>query len=223
MSQTEQFRKLCAWLCLPTPREQRLYLETHLDLLVHDNEQRLEILIAQQADHPTEQQRLRIQRRIFFDARERGGTLEAVREAYINEHGGLILDLQPWLVEVEQLLGALCPIGQTERMRVVAKVVLKEAIAGLQDDSSSTPEILAELRYHLGRIFSRDSPERSYHPMAMAIDAYEAALQVYSRHRYPLQHRKVLIALGDAYRSYQNEKQREYLERAIRCYQAALH
>ena len=223
MSQTEQFRKLCAWLCLPTQRQQRLHLETHLDLLAHANEQQLEILISQQGDHPTEQRRLCIQRRILCDARERGSTLEAVREAYINEYGGLVLDLQPWLAEVEQLLGALFPIGQTERMRVITKIVLKETITRLQVDSSSTPEILAELQYQLGRVFFRDLPERSWHPLTMAIDAYEAALQVYTRSRYPLQHRKVLVALGDAYRSYQDAKQREHLERAIRCYEAALH
>ncbi len=83
MSQTEQLQELLAWLHLPTPRERYYYLAKHLELLILEHDHAMDVLIGLLSDQPEEQKRLRIKQQVFCDARARGATAEAVRQAVI--------------------------------------------------------------------------------------------------------------------------------------------
>src|SRR5216684_2301385 len=90
---------LLSWLNQPNDREERRFLETHPELLTHESECILKGLIG--GSFPDKAQSLRNHLKLLHDARIRGGSVAAVREAYVNIHGGFNLDLPPWLEEVK--------------------------------------------------------------------------------------------------------------------------
>src|SRR5947209_685662 len=128
MAITQCYQKLAPWLTEPVSRIHRTYLETHLDLLAHEFEHFLGLLIREHHDHPYEQQQLRIRQQLLHAARERGSTLQAVRAAYVNIFGGLILDLPAQFAEVEYQLTTLASVEWTDRVIAVCKMHLSEAI-----------------------------------------------------------------------------------------------
>ncbi len=200
MSQTEQLQELLAWLPLPTPRERYYYLAKHLELLTLEHDHAMDVLIGLFSDQPEEQKRLRIEQQALCDARARGGTAEAVRQAYIDEYGGLVVGLPYGLEEVEHMLSARLVSRQSERARSVTKMLLKYAIEYVQTDHSLPAEMLAELHYQLGTMFAQDLPGQSIQLLTMITTYYEAALLIYTPDRYPKQYAKVQVALKDVYR-----------------------
>jgi hypothetical protein len=96
--------QLQIWLDLPTTREQRRFLEAHSDLLSEQSETRLHHLSSSPAANVTQAQQRRETLLIIQDARQRGSTAQAIREAYINIYGGFVLDIPSWLEVVEQRL-----------------------------------------------------------------------------------------------------------------------
>jgi len=222
MAITECYQKLAPWLTEPISRINRVYLETHLELLASEFEHFLELLIREHHDHPYEQQ-LRIRQQLLHDARERGGTVQAVRAAYVNMFGGLILDLPVQLAEVEQQLTTLSCVEWTGRIIAVCKMQLNEAIECAPLCDEIVPEIVAELQYQLGKLFAATSSRYSSQVLTRIIAYYELALQVYTSEHYPLQHAKILIAVGDAYMRSPAEEWIENLDKAMYYYKAALH
>ena len=181
-----------------------------------------DVFIDLYSDELDEQKRLRTERRVLWDARTRGASAEAVRQAYIDEYGGLALDLPSCLQEKLHVLALPSTFRESERMRSLAKTLLKNAIDEAHCNGSLAPEALAELHYRLGKLFAQDLPERAGQVFAKVLYYYEAALLVYTRDRYPRQYAKVQIALGDTYISCQGGDQWDHLAHALRYYEAAL-
>ncbi len=198
ISLTRCYQKLSPWLCTPLDQTSRAYLETHLDLLTDEYEQFLAIFVSQHENSPVDQQLLRTLQHLLRESRERGGTQQAVRDAYINVFGGLILDLPAWLARVEQQLEVVFSLAQTDRLVAENKMRLKEAISQAVREHLA-PEIVAELQYQLGRLFANGVLQCSTGALKTAIGCYEASLRIYTPERYPLQYAKILAALDDVY------------------------
>jgi hypothetical protein len=206
MSMIECYEKLSAWLCcVPIGRASRAYLETHLDLLTSEIEQFLELFIDLHSDCPHERQWLRIMQGLLQDANTRGGTRRAVRDAYVNEFGGLILDLPLRLLEVEQHLAVIPSASWTDRSVAVRKMQLRDAIDYALADRQVAPAIVAELQYQLGSLFINKPARLSSALCQTATGYFEASLQVYTFKRYPLQHAKVSTALNEARKSFSSD------------------
>src|SRR5689334_14076312 len=94
----DAFSLLQAWLAMTGYRNRRRFLEEQLALLEPHIEPLLEALLARrgQGGH-----QLHDHLALWREARRRGGSVEAVREAFVDKYGGLALDLPPWLEEVE--------------------------------------------------------------------------------------------------------------------------
>jgi hypothetical protein len=195
MSLTHCFQNLSPWLCAPLNRIGRAYLEAHIELLNQDSVHSLDLLIARYDDAPDEQRRLRMQQEILRDAILRGGTPQAVREAYVNAFGGLVLELPVWLLELEQVFLRQPVNGWTERGVVLCKMRLYAAIRDAEETFLLAPEIIAELHYQLASFFAYYSPEPSANIAQKALHSYQASSQVYNASRYPQQYRKVQAAL----------------------------
>jgi hypothetical protein len=161
MSMAECYQALAPWLCASFDRASRVYLETHLELLSAQIYQFLELFMSEHKDDPREEQHIRTCLQLIRDAKIRGGTQEAVRAAYTNIFGGLLLDLPVWLLEMEQQLIDLSRFGCTNRMVACGKMQLKDAIEQAQRDHFVAPEIVAELQYRLGNLFIYDFHEGS--------------------------------------------------------------
>lgn len=215
------FETFAPWLCMPMKQTSRVYLEANRELLSPECERLLELLISQHNDDQNEQRRLHIRKQLLQDARERGGTIQAVREAYVNVCGGLILDLPAWLVEIEQQLTTIARIGWTERMVAVCKMCLRDAIDVAHIEREIVPETRAELQYSLGNLFATKSSNDALATLRRAVEYYEAALQVYTFDRYPRQYAKVLKALVDIYMKFPAEQCEEKLKETLHSYKIA--
>ncbi len=218
---TECYEKLVPWLAEPIGWINRLYLETHLDLLANEFEHFLELFIREHQDRPAEQKLLRIRQHLLRDARTRGGTVEAVRAAYVNMFGGLILELPVQLAHVEQLLITLSRAEWTDRMITIGKMQLSEALECAPLCDEIVPEMVAELHYQLGKLFVATSPRCTTQILDRVINYYELALHVYTLERYPLQYAKLLVAIGNAYMHCPAEECVENLHKAMHYYKVA--
>ena len=219
---TERYRKLSPWLCSPLDRSSRAYLETHLDLLNGESDHFLEMFIVEHQDKHDERQRLRLMRHILRDALLRGGTVRAVREAYINVQGGLILDPPMWLHTIEQQWMDFSDAHWTDRRMAVCKLQLKEAIGYAQTSVETAPEIVAELHYQLGNFFANDASKRSAAILETAVDFYDCALQVYIAERYPLRCARILLTLGDVYRRLADGQRADLIMESLDYYSRAM-
>lgn len=222
MALTECYRKLAPWLFEPISQTHRLYLETHLELLSAESTQLLKHLIAEYHDQPNELQPLRLRQLLLQDAYARGGTVQAVREAYVNLFGGLLLDLPPWLTEIVHDLEMTAYPDHSERLLTVCKYRLDDAITYAQQHDSIAPETIAELHYQLGQLFLNTTRPCSAALLERVIDAYQAALQVYTSTHYPWQYAKIQCALGNAYLHFPHEQLVANVQRAFACYSTAL-
>jgi hypothetical protein len=205
MLMIECYQKLSTWLCSSTNCASRAYLEAHLDLLVGEIGRFLELFICEHRDSPGEQQRLRTMQGLLQDAQARGGTRQAVRDAYVNVFGGMILDLPMRLREVERQLTFVFSPNWTERTVAVCKMQLRDAIDYASTDSQIAPEIVAELSYQLGRLFVNKSLYRSASVHEMVVRYYHTSLRLYTSERYPQQYAKVLGALGEAQKDFSSD------------------
>ena len=197
MLMIECYQKLSIWLCSSSNRANRTYLEAHLDLLEGDIERFLELFIAEHSNSPAEQQHLRTMQALLQDTRLRGGTQQAVRDAYVNVFGGLILDLPSGLCELERRLALVSSPLWTERMVAVCKMQLRDAINYASTASQVAPEIGVELQYQLARLFANKSAHAPANVYDMVVDSYHACLPVYTAERYPRQYHKVQAALAE--------------------------
>ena len=222
MSLTASYQKLSPWLYSPLDRAGRAYLETHLDLLNDESEAFLELFIVEHKDAREVQDRLRLARHILRDAGERGRTPQAVREAYINIFGGLILDPPAWLQEVERQWMPFLIAPWTDRSATLGKLQLKGALEQALVDPNTSLEIWAELHYLLGNLFANDLLKRPAGIFESVVNCYTSALQVYTPERYPLRCAKILMTLGDVYRRQAAEQRADLLLQAVHYYGQAL-
>src|SRR5262249_30565446 len=120
---------LPTWLNILSPREARRFLESHPELLDSTVTSILERTIADFRAHlPTTRQEvgstseqikqinyLLERLNLLREVKRRGGTLEAIRAAYVNAHGGLALDVPDWLEMVEDQLDTLNEFRRPDR------------------------------------------------------------------------------------------------------------
>src|SRR5437588_3396226 len=224
------------WLVHSSPqqssfREGRRYLENHRGLLNPLSESILErrLVMAEQQrrlgntpkEAETTLRQVRDHLRLLGDARKRGTGVEAVREAYVNAHGGLTLDIPPWLEKLEQQWKALYREGLSERTASRLVSILREAIAHAENDPRVAPETRAELQNMLGGALE-ELPAGQEQAYEEAISAFEKALQIYTLDRYPDIYAMTQRNLGGAYQSRIRGDKGANLKQAAAHYQAAL-
>src|SRR5258708_33226094 len=116
---------LLTWLNMPNDREERRFLEVHSELLTSES---LHILNGLLKESPHGKERvIRDHLKLLRDALDRGGSVMAIREAYVNTHGGWNLDLPPWLEEVKRQYDHLLALGPSKSTAAAAVGVLQEA------------------------------------------------------------------------------------------------
>ncbi len=223
------FQQLVIWLNISTEaiRKGRRFLDTNQTLLLVETERELERLITARVEDRLEMtQKMHHHQILLRDARRRGGTPDAIQEAYVNMYGGIAaLDLPPWLETIEKQRTFLNQLRRPERTVRARINLLYDALSSATHDGSIAPEIIAELQCELGNLLAH-SPhpytfESHLEMLKEAIACYEEALNVYTVERYPWQYAKVYISLGDVYLQYGiATRQADMIEHAISCYNA---
>lgn len=236
------FQQLVTWLgmSMQSQRAGRRFLETNPLLLGTETDRELARLSAAYAEErPDMKQQMASHLALLRDVRRRGGDVQAIREAYINIYGGMVLDLPSWLAHFEEQQIFLCHFHRPERTSRTRIALLREALqqADLSDDIA--PELSAALRNELGRTLTHE-----YHPlthrdcqMALdeALDCHESSLLIYTFARFPLQYANTCIHLGTTWLQYAvlgltyramgrrgNARAVGAIERALACFAAAL-
>lgn len=227
MVMSEYYQQLAPLLLEPINRTHRLYLENHPELLSVEHQQFLAQLIKKYNDHSSERQELYLRLELLRDIRERvqkgcgHDAKEVIRDVYVNRFGGLILDIPTKLAGIEHYLEVPSYAGWTERMIVENKICLRHTIIYAQVECASSPELIAEMNYCLGRLFVQTSPIVSQHIQKRILSYYEDAHNTYTYERYPLQYAKVLEAIGEAYMWYPLVDKQENARIALKFYERA--
>jgi CHAT domain-containing protein/tetratricopeptide (TPR) repeat protein len=208
------------WLQATTVRTKRRFLEQHLEIVQPHSATLVQNIEADTVD-AEEAFILHTHASILNEILQRGGTIQAVRETYVNRTGGFALDLPLWLEEVEHQLETLV---EQPSNRITCIQLLRMAIIHAQQDANVAPETLAELQNILGVIL-RDTPESDplyAANLEEALAMHTAALQTFTVAHYPYQHAQTQHEVGMSYIHRVEGSQPENLERAIVCYTAAL-
>lgn len=212
--------KLLAWLSASTYHEERSLLEAYPEILVIESGQldHLQELYPTLAGQKTEtlSQGMRMLRHI------KEKMAQVVRESYVDMYGGLVLDLPPWLEEIQKQIAKMgqdFPLEQTAQERMT---ILGNAIKLAKAQTHQAPEIIAEL-HMLQVIACLETPLAvQASTIETAIQACQEALTVYKFDRYSYQHARVLVFLGLSYQKRQQGERRANLEQALTYYKAAL-
>ncbi len=152
---------------------------------------------------------------LLRDVYHRGGTPQAIWDAYVNAYGGLVLDLPP---QVEDILQQLKALKDKEYEAFLYNSVLR-----LDADLAVAREIVAELGCRYLKAVkgwpNRDAEE----VQQVRINWYTAFQTIYTRERYPFQWAGIQQELAEIYRSRAENRYPDDIEKAIQCYEDALH
>src|SRR5262249_4536865 len=160
---------------------------------------------------------------VLEEVRQRGSTIAAMRETYVNRYGGLVLDLPAWLVAIESQLASLQKAQDSSEASTHSyRLLLGTALEGGRNNPEVAPETMAELRTIAAQEWIHAPTSDRGRVIETAIQAYEAALHVYTRARYPRQYARVLAHLGNAYSFRVAGEHAENIEHAIACNREAL-
>ncbi len=202
-------------------RRQRRFLETHSALLHPHSDEVLYEVMARTSGNASMVDVLGKHLRVLHQARTNGGTVEAIRQAYVNVYGGLALDLSVWLEEATQQLIAL-EQGQPYKTAQTRVEFLRQCIARVESDPSNPVEAGAELHKYLGVALRSILEVGRQDAFESAIASLQAALQIYAYHNYPEQYALVQRQLGNVYSYYFVRNREENFEKAIQCFESAL-
>jgi CHAT domain-containing protein len=206
-----------SWLNAPTYRDGRRFLEAHLDLLQPSTDAVFATLIDQYHDQPRAASTLRQHLAALQDIRRRGSDIAAICATYINNYGGLALDVPEWLASAEEQSDELENHGAAT---APARVELWRGALRRAESESLAPEILASIQSSLSAALYF-APDHG-NALEEGISALESALPILTEERYPLQWAVVQSNLGTAYLERSRGSRAENVERAIAALTAAL-
>lgn len=201
-SESARFRttSLESWLMLTSFRDQRRFLEKHPELLGPESTQHLDQLrtvlrrnadtLLSMAGRPPDDiaeafRDLHAHAELLDDVQARGGNVQAVRDAYVDAHGGFTVDLPQWAEDVLLRLAHPAPAHDGTGLQESRTVLLREAVARAEQDPAVAAETLAEFRNELGRTLARHPAEPRQ--LSAADSLHWQALQVFEPERYPRQ------------------------------------
>lgn len=225
------------WFKQPSFSKERLYLETHPEIFDYRYESLLQNIIDMSYDdmlrlhkehiHSQEQakkiqQVIREYLKLLHDIRLRGSTISAIREAYVNAYGGLVLDMPVWLQEAEPEILHFSEQARSVGSKSSYRTYIHDIIERAKRDSGIARETLAELYIHLQYVITGGEEMPAVDILEEKLSHLHQAFSVYSRERYPLQYAKLQAILGGVYQESFFAKVPSSLEKAITCYQDAL-
>jgi tetratricopeptide (TPR) repeat protein len=215
---------LQSWLKISNYREERHFLEKHIELLEPRSISLVERLIQLTTQYSFKDlaQLLKRYLNLLLDVLQRGGTLQAIREAYVNIHGGLVLDIPLWIERMEQQINDLLDDGRRHGIHQIYVRLLSTAVDRADKEPDIAQETRVELIILLQDALREYSNVQKYHMQNETTEQIDKVLQVYTRKRYPLQYAKTLQLLGVIYTQHMTDRrQSKKLEEAINCYREA--
>jgi tetratricopeptide (TPR) repeat protein len=202
-------------------RRQRRFLEQYLPLLSPRCEQVLQEMMAISSANAEAVNILRDHMLVLQQIRLNGGNIEAVRNAYVNIHGGLVLDIPASLENALEKMVILEQKGQYQNILEEVTLV-RECLSHVERDQTIPAEVYAALHLLLATLLRAEMELGRFRHFEEIQSHFQFALQVYTYERYPQQYAETQRQFGNAYASYLSRDREENLERAISCYKEAL-
>jgi CHAT domain-containing protein/tetratricopeptide (TPR) repeat protein len=208
------------WLNSPTYREERTFLLNHTELLQPECDHLFDVLYQQYTDNPAAVVSLYQHRALLREIRDKDGATNAIDEAYVNYHGGLILPLPPWLESLVNHIDEMEGQGQPNQSAAERVLLWNEALTRISQEDPA-PEILAEI---LARRWAAlyYIPNVDPDTIQQTGVALQNILAVYTPERYPLQWAVTMSNLGTLISERIHNNRADNIEQAINCYTNAL-
>jgi len=220
---TQLTQLVFTWLSQPTYREERRFLEAHPELLSSASNHIFTSLLERAAQQKKEvAEELLDHVALLTEIRTKGGSVEVIREAYIDRYGGFVLDAPPWLEAIEGQLAVLADGDQSEQTVFKRVRLLQAAIVQAQNDPLVAQEMLADLHLEVGNIVKEVLSIDQLQVYNTLVTAYQIALQAYPFARYRCRHAWIQYNLGNTYWEHLAINRTLNTEEAIACYEAAL-
>ena len=213
------------WLQASSYREQRQFLEAHTELTESSSLNFLDSFITENIEDSEELRNLQDKLALLRDASLHGGTTEAIREAYINRYDGFVLDIPPWLEEIEHQLDEIYRTEETEQgeKERASIALLHSAIQRAQSSSSHVaPETFATLNLRLWSVLDVFDASDDPQLQEEKINCLEIAISILDEGHYPHQWAGILYNLGVAYAERSTGERAENIERALANFQDIL-
>ena len=222
--------KLINWLSITEARDARKFLENHLELLRPESESLLATAPIIIRHLPKENasslaRMVKVNKVIVQRAMTMGKTIQAVRDAYIDEFNALtVLDIPSWLSVMNARIMTmilLFSINDTtstgvQKLEADLQTLLQEAIAKVQSASGLEPEILANLQLMLGLYLTEENSSR-------AIEMLTNAATIFVMQRFPHKFAQIQRLLGQSYfNKFMESDDEEDIFMAILCFEASL-
>jgi CHAT domain-containing protein/tetratricopeptide (TPR) repeat protein len=202
------------WLNLPSMREARRYCQEHTELLEPESDRVLDSLLHQYAGQPTARQSLLLHQAILRDARARGGDATAIAEAFVDEQGGLTLDVPGWLAALEQRAESATGADVIP--------IWREALSRARQDSSLPAVVAGTLQANLWEaLYTHPAADRAG-ALEEGIVLLRDALGAFPRDRYPQQWAMITSNLALTLTDRPQGARATNLDEAIAGFQAAL-
>lgn len=209
------------WLGMTTTRAERRFLEQHKEIAQPYTITQLQLLIQEHTENPEIASSLNALLDLLQEILQQGGTVQAIRRAYVDKAGGLALDIPPWLEEIETRLQKLAEQSEPGNMYIE---YVREAITLARQDANVAPEVIATLQNELGTDLRNTPPDDPFYAANQeeALATQISTLQIFTSARYPTQYTRVLLELGVSYMERVEGKRSENLEQALTCNEIAL-
>jgi CHAT domain-containing protein/tetratricopeptide (TPR) repeat protein len=216
---------LSQWLNTRNSKEQRAFLEQHVELLYiyPDDPYTPQEVAKPYAEQPMLLNIVLTGCALLRDARERGGTIEAIQEAYINFYRGFVLDIPLWLQEINDQCEILQSQGAPQSTAQERANLWRQALQLAQQDTTLIPETIAEIRFQLWNALDDLDVIANEKMQEELLSLLEQMLLVYTQERYPFAWAFVQHHLGFTYaRIFNNNKEKSYIAHALLHYKNAL-
>lgn len=159
---------------------------------------------------------------------DRGVSVQAIRDAYVDLYGGLVLDTPAWFEDVTHQLDDIRRSNDDDRTRAARRIeLIKSALERAQEEQDIAPETFTSLYLELidDAVRYRDSWTNLAPSEVLedAIDAYAQAIDAFIPERFPFQFASCQFELARLYDIDETRQHNDRNARVIQCLELALH
>src|SRR5712691_9488295 len=206
------------WLSLQPARVQRRFLERHMHLI----DTQFEAALANYLSSHQLQEAYRIREAwvVLRDIHRRGGSKQAIGDAYVNAYGGFALDVPRWLEHIEHSDMRLRKAGRCNHVAQSRVALWRSAINRIQKEMNIPRVLLAEAYSRLWDALNDTYGPEKPQAQQEGIASIETALSIYTFETFPVQWGRLQNKLG--FTLWERHRGELAMKNAVACHEAAL-
>ena len=206
------------WLSLQPARVQRRFLERHMHLI----DTQFEAALANYLSSHQLQEAYRVREAwvVLRDIHRRGGSKQAIGDAYVNACGGFALDVPRWLEHIEHSDMRLRKAGRCNHVAQSRVALWRSAINRIQKEMNIPRVLLAEAYCRLWDALNDTYGPEKPQAQQEGIASIETALSIYTFETFPVQWGRLQNKLG--FTLWERHRGELAMKNAVACHETAL-